>query len=280
MAEEGSEPEADRLAEGEAQLQAEGLCDAERVAHWLAVRLCVSLLLRVREARADAVLRWPSAAAPPVALGLPELLSLLDAECAGEAEAEPEDERLALGAPDCVAHWVSVRLALPLPLWEAEGVAEAVPWRPSAAAPLVALAQTLVLALKDTARVEGAEVEPENEMLAQEVPDRVAHWLAEGLAVPLPLREAEGAAEAVPRKRLKAAPPVALAQSVALPLWDTECVGVAEPELEEEWLAHKEKELLTEGQGEGVCVAQCVALLLKVPLPLRVPEEQAEAVPR
>jgi hypothetical protein len=71
VVEEDSEPEADKLAVGEALLQDEGLCDRERVVHWLTVRLWVSVLLRVREARADAVLRWPSAAAPPVALGLP-----------------------------------------------------------------------------------------------------------------------------------------------------------------------------------------------------------------
>ena len=41
-----------------------------------------------------------------------------------------------------------------------------------------------------------------------------------------------------------------------------------------------ELEPLTEGHCEGVCEAQCVALLLKVPLPLRVPEGEAEAVPR
>ena len=73
------------------------------------------LLLRVREARAEAVLRWPSAAAPPVALALPEPHPLGEAECGRVAETEPEDERLVVGAPDCVAHCVSVRLALPLP---------------------------------------------------------------------------------------------------------------------------------------------------------------------
>ena len=108
----------------------------------------------------------------------------------------------------------------------------------------------------------------------------MAHCVAVRLAVPLPLREAEGVAEAVPRKRLKAAPPVALAQSVALPLGDTEFVEVTEPEPEDEKLAQRERELLTEGQGEGVCVAQSVALPLWVPLPLRVPEVQADAVPR
>ncbi len=85
--------------------------------------------------------------------------------------------------------------------------------------------------------MEVTEGRPEAERLVQEVLDRVAHWLAVKLAVPLPLREAEGVAEAVPRKRLKAAPPVALAQSVALPLWDTEYAGVAEPESEDVRLA-------------------------------------------
>jgi hypothetical protein len=98
--------------------------------------------------------------------------------------------------------------------------------------------------------------------------------------VPLPLREAEGVAEAVPRKRLKPAPPVALAQSVALPLGDTECVEVTEPEPEDEKLALKERKLLTEGQGEGVCVAQGETLPLWVPEPLRVPVAHADAVPR
>ncbi len=30
-------------------------------------------------------------------------------------EIEPDDEKLALGVPDCEAHWLAVGLALPLP---------------------------------------------------------------------------------------------------------------------------------------------------------------------
>ena len=40
-----------------------------------------------------------------------------------------------------------------------------------------------------------------------------------------------------------------------------------------------ELEPLTEGHCEGVCVALCVGVLLWVPLPLRVTEGDAEAVP-
>ena len=42
-------------------------------------------------------------------------------------EGEPEPERLALWVPDCVAHWVAVRLALPLTERVPVGEAEAVP---------------------------------------------------------------------------------------------------------------------------------------------------------
>ena len=50
-----SEPEADELAVGEAQLLGEGLCDSEREAHWLAV--LAPVLLRVPTICAEAVLR-------------------------------------------------------------------------------------------------------------------------------------------------------------------------------------------------------------------------------
>ena len=57
-------------------------------------------------------------------------------------------------------------------------------------------------------------------------------------------------------------------------------MGEAKGEPEGERLAQRERELLTEGQGEGVCVAQGVALPLWVPLPLRVSEAHADPVPR
>lgn len=109
------------MAEGEAQLLGEALCETERVAHWLTVELLAPELLRVRKACADAVPR------PPVALGVLEPLALVEAECVGVEEAEAEDEKLALEVPDCVAHWLAVTLALPLLLWVTEGVPEAVP---------------------------------------------------------------------------------------------------------------------------------------------------------
>ena len=46
------------------------------VAGWVAVRLALLLPQRVTEGEAEAVPRWPSAAAPPVALGLPVTLAL------------------------------------------------------------------------------------------------------------------------------------------------------------------------------------------------------------
>ena len=42
-------------------------------------------------------------------------------------EGEPEDEKLALWVPDSEAHWVAVRLALPLPERVPVGEPEAVP---------------------------------------------------------------------------------------------------------------------------------------------------------
>ncbi len=80
------------------------------MAHWLTVELLAPELLRVREARADVVPR------PPVALGVLEPLPLVKTERVEVPEAEAEDEKLALGVLDCVAHWLTVTLALALPL--------------------------------------------------------------------------------------------------------------------------------------------------------------------
>ena len=70
------EPEPEKLAVGVVQLLDEGLCDTERVRQWVAVALLAPELLRVPEVVAEAVPRWPSAAAPPVALGLSVTLLL------------------------------------------------------------------------------------------------------------------------------------------------------------------------------------------------------------
>jgi hypothetical protein len=50
-----------------------------------------------REREAEAVPRNPSAAAPPVALGLPVPHPLYDIEGVGEVEGDPEVVKLALG---------------------------------------------------------------------------------------------------------------------------------------------------------------------------------------
>ena len=58
-------------------------------------------------------------------------------------EGEPEAVKLVLGVSDCEAHWLAVRLALLLALRAPEGEAEAVPRKPRAAAPPVALRQSV-----------------------------------------------------------------------------------------------------------------------------------------
>jgi hypothetical protein len=63
-----SEPEPETLTLREEKLLAEGHCDADRVAHWVAVRLPEPLPLRVTDTEPEAVLK-PWCAAPPVALG-------------------------------------------------------------------------------------------------------------------------------------------------------------------------------------------------------------------
>ena len=102
MTEEDSEAEPDTLGVGETLLLDEGLCDTERVGHWLAVALLAPELLRVPEVVAEAVPRKPSATAPPVTLGLPVTLLLYDTECVREMVGEPEDVKLALGVCELV----------------------------------------------------------------------------------------------------------------------------------------------------------------------------------
>ncbi len=80
-----------------------------------------------------------------------------------------------------------------------------------------------------------------------------------GLEIPLPLLEPEAHADAEPRKP---SAPTALTLAVPHPLLDTAGVREIEGEPEEVGLALGEKELLTEGQGEEVCVAHCMALML------------------
>ena len=83
-------------------------------------RLEIPLPLRVLETHAEAVPRKPSAAAPPVALGLSEPLSLCDTLSLEVMEGEPEDVKLALeeykpltegrGASVCVEQCVALML--------------------------------------------------------------------------------------------------------------------------------------------------------------------------
>ena len=170
-------------------------------------------------------------------------------------EGDPEEEKLVLGVPDRVAHWLAVGLEKLLPLCEPEGEEEAVPLRPSAASPLVALRLAVPQPLKD------AEV----------------------------VRDAEGDAEAdaVPRWPRAAAPPVALGLPVAHSLHDTDWVGVIVGELEDEkqalgetdsvntWLASRG---VTEELRETVAqvVAQCEELC--VPEGGALPDEVTQPV--
>ena len=80
-----------------------------------------------------------------MALGLSLALPLKVALRVNVAEGEPEDEWLVLGVLGPVAHWLAVKLAVALPLREAEGVAVAVPRL--APAPPVALGLTVALPL-------------------------------------------------------------------------------------------------------------------------------------
>ena len=67
---------------------------------------------------------------------------------------------------------------------------------------------------------------------------------------------------------------------MTLPLKDTVCVLEVEGEPEPEKLALREKKLLAEGHCEPDSVAHRLALRLALLLPLRVPEGEAEGVPR
>ena len=97
VTEEDSESEPDTLGVGETLPLDEGLCETERVGHWLAVALLAPELLGVLEVVAEAVPRKPSAAAPPVALGLPVTLPLEVSEGVGVVKTELEDDELTLG---------------------------------------------------------------------------------------------------------------------------------------------------------------------------------------
>jgi hypothetical protein len=110
--------------------------------------------------------------------------------------------------------------------------------------------------------------------------ERVAQWLIEKLATPLPLREPEGEAEAVPRKPSAAAPPVVLGLPVPHPLMDVEGEVETESELVTEPLALGLEVGLTVVQMVAVCEAHRVVVGQVVPLWLRVPEVVPEAVPR
>jgi hypothetical protein len=136
-------PEAERVTEivtlplEETKLLAEELRETESVTLWLAEWLIVLLPVRVTEGVAEAVPRKPSAAAPPVALGLPVPHPLTDTEGVVEEDSEPEAEKLAVGViqlldeglcdTERVEHWLAVALLAPELLRVPEVVAEAVP---------------------------------------------------------------------------------------------------------------------------------------------------------
>ena len=91
-----SEPEDVTLALGEKELLPEGHCEGVCVAQGVALLLCVLLLQCETEGKADAVPRWPRAAAPPVALILEVPHPLKEEEVVGDVEGDPEAEKLAL----------------------------------------------------------------------------------------------------------------------------------------------------------------------------------------
>jgi hypothetical protein len=176
VAEAERETETVALPLEEILLLAEELRETESVAHWLAERLTVLLTLRVPEGRAEAVPRKPSAAAPPVALGLPVPYPLTDTEDVTEEDSEPEPEQLTVAVTlllkeglcdtERVGQWLVVALLAPELLRVLEVVAEAVPRKPSAAAPPVALGLSVTLPLKETESVGVMEPETEDVKLA------------------------------------------------------------------------------------------------------------------
>ena len=176
------------------------------------------------------------------------------------------------------------------------GEAEAVPRKPCAAAPPVALKQTVMLGLlvedllTDTDCVAEGESEAETvklllevkKLLAEELceAESVAHWLAEKLAALLALRVTEVVAEAVPRKPSAAAPPVALMLEVPHPLTDTEGVVEVDCEPEPEKLPVGVTQLLEEELSDTERVGHWLTVELLAAELLRVPVVHADAVPR
>jgi hypothetical protein len=160
VAEGERETETVELPLEERRLLAEEQCETETVVLWLEEWHAVLLPLRVTEGVAEAVPRKPSAAAPPVVLGLPVPHPLTDTEGVVEEDSEPEAEKLAVGVTQLleeglcdterVRQWLAVALLAPELLRVPEVVAEAVPRKPSAAAPPVALGLPVTLPLKDT----------------------------------------------------------------------------------------------------------------------------------
>ena len=152
-------------------------------------------------------------------LGLLVADLLTDPDCVAEGESEADTVKLLLevkkllaeelGETESVAHWLADRLATLLPLRVTEGVAEAVPRKPSAAAPPVALMLEVPHPLADTEGVVEVDCEPEPEKLAvgvtqlldEELSDteRVGHWLTVELLAAELLRVPVVHAEAVPR---------------------------------------------------------------------------------
>ena len=154
-----------------------------------------------------------------VKLGLLVADLLTDTDCVAEAERETEivalslEEKMVLAEELCetedVAHWLAEKLVALLPLRVPEGVAEAVPRKPCAAAPPVALMLEVPHPLADTEGVVEVDCEPEPEkltvgvtqLLDEELSDteRVGHWLTVELLAADLLRVTEVVADAVPR---------------------------------------------------------------------------------
>ena len=103
----------------EKKLLAEGHCEPDRVAHWLAEKLALSLL-RVSVGEAEPVPRLPRAPAPSVALRLAVTLGLRVGDLLTDTDCVPEAERVA----DIVALLLGEKKLLAEVLRETESVAQ------------------------------------------------------------------------------------------------------------------------------------------------------------
>ena len=104
----------------EKKLLAVGHCEPDRVAHWLAVELVLSLWLRETVGEAEPVPRLPRAPAPSVALRLAVTLGLRVGDLLTDTDCVPEAERVA----DIVALLLGEKKLLAEVLRETESVAQ------------------------------------------------------------------------------------------------------------------------------------------------------------